>query len=214
MGSDPLTSLLQLTGSTDRLVKMVKEQWVTVIKGGTQGKLAGGYLLPTAAASENQLIQDISRTISKKITASELSAADVGPMTRSVIRRYPAFVKSAVVSAKVLLSIPPARVRVSLAKGQKAEGPKIQQAPSGEGPGRPRSPGIEVPGSPAISQTTKLKKGTAASPSLQQIHKGAGMSEPNKQEIPGGSKEPPQTPAPNGTSSHADLPRDIAEGLF
>ncbi|XP_059495452.1 tenascin-X-like isoform X14 [Stegostoma tigrinum] len=220
-GKNNTATLVQLEDGTKYAISLVGEQGtmkskpviiMATTEGGTQGKLAGGYLLPTAAASENQLIQDISRTISKKITASELSAADVHPMMRSVIRRYPAFVKSAIVSAKVLLSMPPAKVRVSLGKGQKAEGPKIQQASSGEGPGRRRSPGIEIPGSPAVSQTTKLRKGTAVSPSPQQIHKGVGISEPNKQEIPGGKEKAKIKGSPQLTSKLYPSPLVSARG--
>ncbi|XP_041068481.1 tenascin-like isoform X4 [Carcharodon carcharias] len=174
----------------------------------TQRKLAVSHSTPTVATNENQFIQDISRAISRKIAAAEISA-DVGMTARSIIRRYPAFAKSPTGSPKVFLGTPPARVKVSSERGQIAKeskngkGPirKIQ-GPTLVGPGRFVGPGRKVTGSPGIPPILKHKKGPAGSPSsngaqetslnAQRTSKGpetplhTGTPEPTKQEILGG----------------------------
>ncbi|XP_038671561.1 tenascin-X-like [Scyliorhinus canicula] len=169
-----------------------------------QWKLANRHSAHTVAANKNKFIQDISRAISRKIAAAELSA-DVAVIARSVIRRYPAFAKSPLGSPKVLLGSPPARVKVSAERGQEAKESKVGQGPIRKkqgavlvGPGRPVGPGRKVTGSPGTPPALKHKKGPAGSPSngaretspdVRQVGKGpetplhTGTSEPTKQQI-------------------------------
>ncbi|XP_072331721.1 tenascin-X-like isoform X3 [Scyliorhinus torazame] len=173
-----------------------------------QWELAGRHSAHTVAANKNKFIQDISRAISRKIAAAELSA-DVAVTARSVIRRYPAFAKSPLGSPKVLLGTPPARVKVSAERGQEAKESKVAQGPIRKkqgavlvGPGRPVGPGRKVTGSPGTSPALKHKKGLAGSPSSNGARETSpdvrragkrpatprhtGTPEPTKQQILGG----------------------------
>ncbi|XP_067865491.1 tenascin-X-like isoform X2 [Heterodontus francisci] len=179
----------------------------------TQREFAGTHSTQAVAANESQIIHDISRAISRKIAATELSA-DVGMTARSVIRRYPAFVKKPVGSPKVLLGTSPARVKTSSERGQKTKESKDRQSPvrkvqepSSVGKGRLVGPGRKVTGSPGTISTVKLRnKGLVGSPSLNgmqgassnvrrtgegpETRHHAGTSEPTMLEIPGGKERP------------------------
>ncbi|XP_078422639.1 tenascin-X-like [Cetorhinus maximus] len=215
-GKGNTTTLVGLEDGTKYTISLVGEQGkmkskpvITVgTTGLTQRKLAVSHSTPAVATNENQFIQDISRAISRKIVAAEISA-DVGVTARSIIRRYPAFAKSPIGSPKVFLGTPPARVKVSsereqIAKKSKNGNDPIRktQGPALVGPGRFVGPGRKVTGSPGIPPILKRKKGPAGSPSsngaqetslnAQRTSKGpetplhTGTPEPTKQEILGG----------------------------
>ncbi|XP_060707180.1 tenascin-X-like [Hemiscyllium ocellatum] len=198
-GKSSTATLVQLEGGTKYTISLVGEQGTMRSKpvitkattGGTQGKLARGYSSPTEAASENQLVQNISRTISKKIMAGELSAADVGPVMWSVIRRYPAFPKEVRRSTKVLLNIPNTGI------------PQVSSR-SGRGPGRHR--GSNVVGSPAVSPK-KPKGGVAGSPGDREA-----IPIPSPQQTHNGTVSPPstRTPEPNKPEIFGDSPPTAA----
>ncbi|XP_078073378.1 tenascin-like [Mustelus asterias] len=213
-GKGNTATLVGLEDHTKYTISLVAEQGnmksmpVTTVgtTGLTQRKLAGSHSAPTVAANENQFIQHISKAISRKIAAAELSA-DVSTTAQSVIRRYPAFAKNLLGSPKVQLVILPTRDQINSERGQGAKKSKGGHGPVRKRqevtlvrPGRPMGPGRKVTGSPGIPPALKHRKGPVGSPSsngtretsLNARRTGKGSesrqhtSEPTKQEILGG----------------------------
>ncbi|XP_069771709.1 tenascin-X-like [Narcine bancroftii] len=174
-------------------------------------ELAGSHSSRALAANGSQSIQDISRAISKRISATAVST-NAGVMARSAVRRYSALARRPLSSPRVLLSSWPLKPKHPPQKGDgaKVEGNQIPATKAQEGPlvgnGRPESPARKVIGPPGSNTMSRGRKDHDGSPGLPTASRGRNKDRRTQGMIPTSSRKAghdgtaPRIPLPHGSS--------------